>query len=371
MSTYIDSLILFILCASCYPTESLDSLYIMGIVFLIALYCFKLSLNTEPWHRYLDILGLLLCFFLPELSVFLPFLSYISFYNRQYRMPVLFLLPMVRYFYKYPDYDNLFLCFIAVLCAYLAYTNLQRNHLQKAVYQLRDDSVEKEILLKQKNQRLLESQNDEIYIATLKERNRIAREIHDNVGHMLSRSILQVGAILAVSKEETLKPHLETLKDSLNLAMDNIRNSVHDLHDESVDLSYAIKDITDNFSFCPVSLSCDISGHVPKNIKYCFLAITKEALNNTARHSNATHVTVTIKEHPAFYQLLIEDNGKDIPKSVQSMGEHAGMGLSNMKERIDALHGIFHISTERGFRIFISIPKEETDTTAKTIRNGD
>lgn len=365
MSTYIDSLILFILCASCYPAESIDPLHIMGIVFLIAIYCFKLALNTALWHRYLDILGLLLCFLLPELSVFLPFFCYISFYNRQYGMPALFLLPIARYLYKYPSYGNLFLFFIAILCAYLAYTNLQRNHLQKAVYHLRDNSVEKELLLRQKNRHLLESQNDQIYIATLKERNRIAREIHDNVGHMLSRSILQLGAILAVSKDEALKPHLEGLKDSLNLAMDNIRNSVHDLHDESVDLSYAIKDITDNFSFCPVSLSCDISNQVPKNIKYCFLAIIKEALNNTARHSSATRAAVTLKEHPAFYQLLIEDNGKDVPKNIQNIEEHAGIGLSNMKERIEALHGIFRISTEQGFRIFISVPKEETNTTKK------
>ena len=46
-------------------------------------------------------------------------------------------------------------------------------------------------MLTQKNKDLLEKQDYEIHVATLKERNRIAREIHDNVGHMLSRSLLQ------------------------------------------------------------------------------------------------------------------------------------------------------------------------------------
>lgn len=49
------------------------------------------------------------------------------------------------------------------------------------------------MLMEQMNHQLIEKQNAQIYNATLKERNRIAREIHDNVGHMVTRSILQVG----------------------------------------------------------------------------------------------------------------------------------------------------------------------------------
>ena len=58
----------------------------------------------------------------------------------------------------------------------------------------RDDSRERDLLLSQKNKALLEKQDYEIYNATLKERNRIAREIHDNVGHVLSKFILMLGA---------------------------------------------------------------------------------------------------------------------------------------------------------------------------------
>ena len=69
-------------------------------------------------------------------------------------------------------------------------------------------------------------------MATLKERNRIAREIHDNVGHMLSRAILQMGALSTVYEEEPLHGQLLKVNDTLNLAMNNIRESVHDLHDD-------------------------------------------------------------------------------------------------------------------------------------------
>lgn len=71
-------------------------------------------------------------------------------------------------------------------------------------------------------------------LATLNERNRIAREIHDNVGHLLSRSLLQVGALQVVNRDETVRQGLDTMRDTLSGAMDSIRRSVHDLHDESV-----------------------------------------------------------------------------------------------------------------------------------------
>ena len=63
-------------------------------------------------------------------------------------------------------------------------------------------------MLQEKNKNLMEKQDYEIYLATLRERNRIAREIHDNVGHMLSRSILQMGALITIHKEEPLHGQL-------------------------------------------------------------------------------------------------------------------------------------------------------------------
>ena len=139
--------------------------------------------------------------------------------------------------------------------------------------------------------------------------------------------------------------------------MDNIRSSVHDLRDESVDLNAALNELVQQFTFCPVRLQYDMSRQIPKNIKYCFLSITKEAMNNIVKHSNATRVQITVKEHPAFYQLLITDNGS--VKAPEDMTEvtTGGMGLQNMRDRVEALHGILHISDQQGYRIFISIPK--------------
>ena len=90
------------------------------------------------------------------------------------------------------------LMFLELFC-FLAAFFLEKNTdrcecLEEELRRTQDDSKERDILLTEKNRTLLEKQDYEIYNATLRERNRIAREIHDNVGHLLSRSILLVGA---------------------------------------------------------------------------------------------------------------------------------------------------------------------------------
>lgn len=170
-------------------------------------------------------------------------------------------------------------------------------------HQIRDDSEEHALLLSEKNKALLEKQDYEIYAATLRERNRIAREIHDNVGHVLSRSILMTAACKTINKNDALDPLLGNLEESLNGAMNSIRSSVHDLHDDAVDLEDAIKGLVKDFTFCPVNLTYDMSRQIPREVKYSLISITKEGLSNVMRHSNADSVNILLREHPALYQL--------------------------------------------------------------------
>ena len=233
-------------------------------------------------------------------------------------------------------------------------------------HQIRDDSEEHALLLSEKNKALLEKQDYEIYAATLRERNRIAREIHDNVGHVLSRSILMTAACKTINKNDALDPLLGNLEESLNGAMNSIRSSVHDLHDDAVDLEDAIKGLVKDFTFCPVNLTYDMSRQIPREVKYSLISITKEGLSNVMRHSNADSVNILLREHPALYQLCIEDNGTpgngipdiqteaDINKEGNTSG---GMGLSNIRDRAKALGGTVQITQENGFRIFVTIPK--------------
>ena len=174
---------------------------------------------------------------------------------------------------------------------------------------------------------------------------------------------------------------MEHLDQTLNEAMTNVRQSVHDLHDESVNLKEVMESLVAEFSFCPVQLTYDMGYDIPKEIKYSFIAITKEALNNVMRHSNADDVKILVREHPWLYQLIIEDNGTS-DERIQPDGdlkeyaeresagktgdtrktentESSGIGIRNMKERARMLGGTMQIQKENGFRIFITVPKQK------------
>ena len=94
-------------------------------------------------------------------------------------------------------------------------------------------------------------------------------------------------------------------------------------------------------------------------LKYCLIAIVREALSNIMRHSNATAAQVSAVEFPGFYQMIVQDNG-----TRQAAGDRAGIGLRNMEERLAAFHGNLTVSRKNGFRLFITIPKEDVHEAA-------
>ena len=309
-------------------------------------------------------LGCLLPLLFPEAMVFYPLFLFDIFYLELYPA-ALAVLPAFLYRHP-PEPVLLYLLLSSLIAALLAFVLRENSFLRKAVSRVKDEAGESVIAYKAEQKARSEKQDAEVYAATLAERNRIAREIHDNVGHMLSRSILMTGALKTVHKgDPALGEQLSVLDQSLNEAMNAIRKSVHDLYDDSVDLEQSAAALAEDFSFCPVELSCRTTSAAPRRITYCFLAIIKEALVNISKHSSATRAQIAITEHPALWQMAIQDNGSrpaplsgsdssmDRPFSAQE-----GLGLKNMRERVEQLSGTIHFSHENGFRIFISIPKE-------------
>lgn len=229
---------------------------------------------------------------------------------------------------------------------------------QMKLHSMRDASMEHDMLMEQMNHQLIEKQNAQIYNATLKERNRIAREIHDNVGHMITRSILQVGAIGVINTDERLKAPISDLKSTLDTAMDSMRKSVHDLYDESVDLRQALAKLKPTDSAFAFSLEYDCEDDVSRDVKYAFIAIAKEAVNNAVKHSNGDEIRIIVREHPAFYQLEIMDNGTSVDERSLSGETGDGIGIKNIKERVAAIGGTMRIKADDGFRIFVTLMKK-------------
>ena len=354
MDRFLDYLIILLLSAFIIFTS--QGTITPVVTFLLGLIAGALGmfLDKRPQTTFLCVVFIAISFFLPELSFFFPVIL-ITIYRYHVWWGVVGAIPFLM---KLTDYELWETALWAGTCGLSILLTERTNRietLKRDMISMRDTSTELNLVLREKNKDLMEKQDYEIYLATLKERNRIAREIHDNVGHMLSRSILQIGALKTLHKEEPLCGQLTSINDTLNQAMNSIRESVHDLHDDSIDLRQAVleatKEMRENYK---VQLDYDMSKSVPRNVKYCFIAIIKEAMSNVVKHSNADTVGIILREHPGFYQLLIEDNGT---KKVHSTGE--GIGLSNMRERVEALNGTIRIQNENGFKLFITIKKEQ------------
>lgn len=303
----------------------------------------------------IQLMYIVFCFFSPVFCCMLPLMFYDIMSERKIPLEVLTGIAFLFNIKKF-EYVQIILIFaIAAVSALLEKYSSELETVQNKLIETRDRSEEANMLLTEKNKYLCERRNQEIRIAVLTERNRIAREIHDNVGHMLSRTLLQVGALLIINKDEKLRPELEKVKDTLNEAMTSIRESVHNLHDDSVDLKSTVielsKSLKDDFK---VSLDLDFTENIPKNIKFCFIGVIKEGISNIIKHSNGDSVNITIREHPSFYQLALEDNGTN-----NGIVYGDGIGLENMKNRTENLGGIFKYYSEKNkFKIFISIQKQ-------------
>jgi len=280
--------------------------------------------------------------FVPVFSVFLPLLAFdLARYGKVFA--ALLAIPVILF--------NPW--FIPALAAAVLFEHLQSGWEESSLRytQLLDLHTEQKRNLVQKTKELMENQDEAAHLAKLSERNRIARDIHDNIGHVLSRAILQTGALQARNKDKSIEELLKSLQETLSGSMESVRGSAHDLKDDSIDLFSAIRKVFEGTDY-EVSLHYDMSEHVPNDVKYCFLTAAKEALTNTARHSDATKIKVTVQEHPALYQLRIQDNGTRPPREA---GE--GMGLQNIASRVKGLDGYFAFGYEDGFRIFITLPK--------------
>ncbi|PYG85003.1 signal transduction histidine kinase [Ruminiclostridium sufflavum DSM 19573] len=369
MNDLIDKLIIYIACFALYIVDGGFSISVPPVLVAITVSALLSYHSTDKKALIRQInscrklnnkllkLGLagayfLLCQWQPPFIVFLPLICYDIFAEKNQFFSLLALIPVISHLEQGLLNMLVMLIVLLMLSYILKYRTKSFTDIKSTFAKYIDNSQEIALLLKKSNRDLIEKQDYEINVAMLNERNRIAMEIHDNVGHLLSRCLLQIGAIMAINKDENFKESLSSVKETLSSAMDSIRSSVHNLHDEAIDLYSQIKSLITNFTFCRIDLDYDLSENINIKLKYCFIAIIKEALSNIIKHSDASEVNVALREHPALYQLIIQDNGHNSSYSPEN-----GIGLINISDRVSTFNGNIYINTGNGFRIFISIPK--------------
>jgi signal transduction histidine kinase len=198
--------------------------------------------------------------------------------------------------------------------------------------------------------------------ATLQERNRIARDIHDSLGHSLTALNLQLETALKLWQSNPTKAQafLERSKQLGSMALSEVRQSVSALRADPLQgrpLEEAIAALAEEVQRSTGILpTCSmVLGHpLPTEINTALYRIVQEALTNICKYASATVIKIKLKATLTDLRLTIEDNGRGFNLDKNT----TGFGLQSMRERTLALGGQFKIDSAPscGCRITADIP---------------
>ncbi|WP_278692511.1 sensor histidine kinase [Arachnia propionica] len=258
---------------------------------------------------------------------------------------------------------------ICALAALLALRTTEEETTRARLHAMRDDLREKVLALQDANARLLQAQDHELRAAALSERTRIAREIHDGVGHVLTRLLLQVKAFQVTHRDEPgVVADLATLDSDLGEALDSMRRSVHALSEEGEELATSLNLLGSRCGIAKVDIDCSTQTEPPPAVARCVVAVVREALTNAARHGRAASARVAVTDYPAFWQVTVDNDGVVPPgdEPLVDGGGKAGLGLRSMTERVEALGGRVRITPRPRFTVFATIPKDAAGREGKS-----
>lgn len=213
--------------------------------------------------------------------------------------------------------------------------------------------------LQRTNEELEKSLMDNARLAEIRERNRIAREIHDTLGHTLTGLAAGIDACIALAGDD--KP---ALRNQLNLLSKVSRNGIKDIRmsvsslrpdaPERLNLKSAIEELVENtkrVAGVNIKLDCDIINlKFDEDEEMAIYRIVQESLTNAIRHGRAKNIDVSIKKNYGSINLLICDDG------IGCENIKAGFGLRHIRERVNMLKGQVNFSSEEGFKVEAMIP---------------
>jgi len=197
--------------------------------------------------------------------------------------------------------------------------------------------------------------------AKIKERNRLAREIHDTIGHTLTGIATGLEACIALSEINISKMKLQMIKISelARAGLVDVRRSMNELRPDALErfsLIAAISKLSEDINECTnTKVEIQIVGQVYKmgaDEEETVYRIVQEGITNAVRHGAASEIIVTLEFSKNNLQIKIEDDGIGAEKIQE------GFGLRHIRERVEMLGGevSFGGNGADGFTIFADLP---------------
>lgn len=190
------------------------------------------------------------------------------------------------------------------------------------------------------------------------ERTRIAKDLHDGLGGLLSTVKAHFGNIQSeIKKIESLQVY-ERAQEMMDKACDEVRRISHNLMPGALrleGLKVAVEhlgnELSDAHPFQVDVEAVNFDGKMDESQEVFIYRIIQEALNNIVKHAEAKHVLIQLSETPAEFHFIIEDDGKGFdPLQIVS-----GLGLKSIQSRVDYLKGTLDMDTREGVGTTISI----------------
>jgi signal transduction histidine kinase len=245
---------------------------------------------------------------------------------------------------------------ITVLLFQLRAESLAKIEVESLYDRIRQNNYE----LEAAQARLLDYSKQIEKITILEERNRIARELHDSIGHSLAGILMQVDAAMQLLKANQSKGMevLQAAYDNINQSIETVKGTVHSLRPAEYQThKSSILEMIEKFhqstgiqveyktSGVPYPLFPSVEVVVYRNIQ--------EALTNAIRHGQAQKITIHLIYKPESIELIVADDG------VGCMELKKGLGLSGMEERLELIGGSIQYGGDEGFTIQMYIPRRE------------
>lgn len=199
-------------------------------------------------------------------------------------------------------------------------------------------------------------------IAEDKERKRLAREIHDTLGHALTGIAAGVDACIAMIdiNPQAIKKQLMVISKVVRQGIVDVRNSLNKLRPgalEQCGFKGAIENMIEEFtsvSDLTISLDYRLDKVDFENTKEDILfRVIQESVTNAVRHGDATHIDISLYIEDNNLYLKIQDNGQGCEEI------HYGFGLKQMKERLGMINGKVAYDGHHGFLTIVTIPLQE------------
>jgi signal transduction histidine kinase len=344
------------------PKRLGDTYLYIGIILslltpLVRLF-FGLVVNPEWVYTQLPHSALLFYFLIPLIFIAWQY----GFIGVLYYSVFLALIEFAAYFRLLEFQPNLFLLFQGSIIRIASYLVIGYF----ITYLVAEQRKQRDELAKA-NAQLLNYSHALEQLAESRERNRLARELHDTLAHYMSGTILQLNGAktLWVNDETKAKTMVSEVIQTLSQGLDETRNAIKMLRSspvENLGLAESLRDLATQYaekSGLELKLELEPTHYLPEPLGQSVYHIAQEVLRNVERHAEAKRLSVTLKKQGHHLLLVIEDDGKGF--KLEDIDKTKHFGLLGLEERTALLNGdvSVHSRPNQGTRVEVRIPLDK------------